>query len=195
MPIQISTRKISRSNLMLRSLVIGAVVAIGSATGCQTTPRDHSDRATLRSESDAALQAFHNIDPTLQGLLDRAAGWAVYPNVGRAGFVAGGAFGRGAVYDASGRQIGFSAIRQGTVGLQAGAQSFRQLVVFLTPQSFEAFKNDTFEFSANMSAVAASSGGGAAADWSGGVVVFIDTRGGLMAELSVGGQQITFERD
>lgn len=176
-------------------IAVGAVFATSATVGCQTTPRDHTDRKTLRAESDAAMTAFHSIDPTLQGLLDRAEGWVVYPSVGRAGFVAGGAFGRGVVYDRRGDQIGFSAIRQGTVGLQAGAQSFRQLVVFLTDSTFESFKSDNFEFSANMSAVAASSGGGAAADWSGGVIVFIDTRGGLMAELSIGGQQLTFERD
>jgi len=181
------------SSMVCCAVVCAVGVSLATVAGCQTTPRDESDRTTLRAESDAALASFRRIDPTLEELFSRAEGWAVYPNVGRAGFVAGGAFGRGTVYDRNGTAIGYSAIRQGTVGLQAGAQSFRQLVIFLTPATFESFKDGNFEFSANMSAVAASSGGGAAADWSGGVVVFIDTRGGLMAELSVGGQQISYE--
>jgi len=162
-------------------------------TGCQTAPSSDADRATLTAQTDATLVAFKNADSSLEGVLKGSAGYAVFPNIGRGGLIAGGAFGRGQVFTGSGERIGFASVSQATIGLQAGVQSFEQIVIFRTPQALDAFKNNRFEFNANASAVAINSGAAASARYNNDVAVFVRTTGGLMAELSVGGQRFTFK--
>ena len=55
----------------------------------RATPHAAADRHTLATESSAALAGFTDEDPTLQALLDKSVGYAVFPQVGKAGFVVG----------------------------------------------------------------------------------------------------------
>ena len=61
--------------------------------------------------------------------VQRGYGYALFPDVGKAGLGVGGAYGRGVVYE-RGQPIGYSDLTQGTVGAQAGGQSFSELLVF-----------------------------------------------------------------
>jgi lipid-binding SYLF domain-containing protein len=161
--------------------------------GCAgPTPKQSSDRATLQSESTAALEAFKNEDPSLTQLMQKSVGHAVFPEVGKAGFIAGASYGKGEAFE-GGKKIGYADITQATVGLQAGAQSFSELIVFLTPEELQKFKMNQFSFAANASAIAAKAGAAATADASHGAVVFVRTKGGLMAEASIGGQRFRFQ--
>jgi lipid-binding SYLF domain-containing protein len=171
--------------------VVAGVCAVGAGWGCATSPKSEADRDTLTNDVNASLSSFKNADPTLQDLLSRSQGYAVFPDVGKAGFIAGGAYGRGQLFEGN-RAVGYCDITEGTVGLQAGAQTYGELIVFVTRGPLEDFKADRFAFSANASAVAIKSGASAAADYSKGVVVFIQPKGGLMAEASVGGQRFRY---
>lgn len=170
------------------------ILAAGAATlsGCDTAPKSAGERATLSSEVQTALMSFKNADPSLNDLLSRSLGYAVFPDVGKAGFIAGGAYGRGEVYE-GGRMIGFADVSKGSIGLQAGAQTFSQLVVFMRQEQLNELKGGKFAFSADASAVAIKAGAAAAADYSKGVIVFTQAKGGLMAEASIGGQQFSFQ--
>lgn len=175
----------------LYSIVAGTALACGVAS-CSTAPKSEGERAVLASDASAAIARFKSTDPTLQKLLDASVGWAVFPDVNKAGLGIGGAYGRGEVFE-KGRKIGYCDITAGSIGLQIGAQSFSELIVFLQQEDLSAFKQGNFEFAANASAVALASGAAAAADYSKGVIVFTETRGGLMAEASIGGQKFTFQ--
>src|SRR4051812_4217091 len=129
-----------------------------TAIGCSSPAKmSTADRSTLSAEADAAMVAFKNEDPTLAGLMSKAEGYAVFPDVGKAGFIAGGSHGDGVVYDNTGK-IGYADITQATVGLQAGAQTFSELVLFLKQEDLSKFKNNQFQIAANLSAVAIKSG-------------------------------------
>jgi hypothetical protein len=67
------------------------------------------------------------------------------------------------------------------------------VIAFERPWSLERFKDGQFALSANVSAVALTSGAAAAAKYADGVAVFVAPQGGLMAEASVGGQDFQFE--
>ena len=54
------------------------------------------------------------------------------------------------------------------------------------------FKESKFEVAAQVSAVAATEGASADADYTDGVMVFTMQKGGLMYEATVGGQKLTF---
>ncbi len=175
-----------------RLLVLAVGLGLASVIGaCSTAPKSEASKEALTYDAKGALASFKSADSTLQGLLDRSVGYAVFPDVGKAGFIAGGAYGRGEVYE-GGRFIGYADVTKGTVGLQAGAQTFSELVVFLTPAQMEKFKSGKFSLTADVSAVAIKSGAAAAADYSKGVIVFVHSKGGLMAEASVGGQGFSF---
>ncbi|MGQ0626854.1 MAG: YSC84-related protein, partial [Phycisphaerales bacterium] len=130
-------------------------------------------------------------DPSLNVLLTGAKGYAVFPDIGKAGLVLGGAYGKGEVFQGS-TQIGFCDLTQGSIGLQIGAQSYSEVVVFLTDREFANFKAGSYAFAANVSAVALSAGAAGKADYAKGVIVLVETRGGLMAEASVGGQKFSY---
>ncbi len=176
---------------MNRSAVWLASVMI-LASGCDTAPKSEQGRAALTSDAKGTVASFIATDPTLNELVNQSRGYAVFPDVGKAGFIAGGAYGRGEVYD-RGMLVGYADLAQGTVGLQIGVQNYDELILFLTDEQMAKFRANQFAISANLSAVAITSGAAAAADHSKGVIVFVRSRGGLMAEASVGGQQFTFK--
>lgn len=182
----------------MKKAVIGMIVIAGFAglsmplTGCSTEPKTAAEKSTLESEAAASLSAFKNADSSLQDLLNRSVGYAVFPDVGKGGLIVGGSYGRGVVWERGG-MIGYADLTKGSVGLQAGAQTFSELIVFMTQEQMDKFKSGKFSFSADASAVAIKSGAAAASDYSKGVVVFTHTKGGLMAEASLGGQGFSYK--
>ncbi len=156
---------------------------------CAATPSD--DR--LIRESWAALDRFVDRDPGLQDWIDHAHGYVVFPEIAKGGFWVGGGFGRGIVFE-RGEPIGRATTSQATIGAQIGAQSYSQVIFFRDDAALRTFQRGNLEFSAQATAVAATAGAAATTSYERGVAVFNMTRGGLMAEASVGGQRFSFER-
>lgn len=171
--------------------LLTAGILFAACAACSTSPDSDADKSSLSSSTSASLDGFKAEDPSLQQLLDKAAGWAVFPEVGKAGFVVGGSYGRGEVFE-NGKKIGFADIKQATFGLQIGAQTFSELVIFLKKEDLAKFKQGEFSLNANLSAVAIKPGAAGTSDTGKGVIVFVRTSGGLMAEAAVGGQVFKF---
>ena len=153
-----------------------------------------SDREELHREVDHAISLFRS-RPQLERFFSTAAGYAVFPSVGKGGLIAGGAYGKGEVFEIkSGREtrIGYCDLTQGTLGLQIGGQSFRQIIFFHFKDDLDRFTYNDFTFSANASAVAVEAGASTAVDYANGVAVFTMAIGGLMGEAALGGQQFRF---
>lgn len=141
-----------------------------------------------------------------------AHGYAVFPNIGKAGLVLGGAMGKGRVY-AHGKLIGDVTMRQVSVGFQAGGQSYSQMIFFENEAALNRFTSGNFEFGANVGAIAitASASGTAgtagtsaaasgtkndaanAGEYHDGMVVFTIAKGGLMYEASLSGQKFNYK--
>jgi lipid-binding SYLF domain-containing protein len=147
-----------------------------------------------------------------EGFFKRAYGYAVFPNVGKGGLVVGGAHGKGRVYE-RGTWVGDSVMTQLTVVLQLGGQVYSMIVFLQDKRAFDEFTHTGFEFGAQGSAVAitagASASGGttgasagasggqhdattASTDYYKGMAVFTVAKGGLMAEVSIGGQKFDY---
>jgi len=73
-----------------------------------------------------------------------------------------------------------------------GGQAYSELIFFGEKEALDRFKEEKMEFSAQLSAVAATAGASADAAYSGGVAIFTLAIGGLMYEASVGGQNFSF---
>jgi len=173
---------------------LAAVLLFGSV-GCSTAPEKASSREQLDNNADTALKNMKAGDPTLAPVLKHSAGWAIFPSVGKGGFIAGAAYGRGQVYDASGSFVGYSDLKQGTIGAQAGAEAYDELIVFKDEAAFNKFKSGQFALSANYSAVLLKANAADAANWNDGVMVIVKPEGGAMLEASIGGQKFSFVPD
>src|SRR5262245_30131355 len=108
----------------MRMILVLTVVA-GLLSSCATAPASREDKAALVTEAAARWQQMRAADPALGALVQRGHGYALFPDVGKAGLGVGGAYGRGVVYE-RGQHIGYSDLTQGTVGAQVGGQSFSE---------------------------------------------------------------------
>lgn len=145
----------------------------------------------LELDVQKAILAIKKADPGIETFFENAAGYAVFPGVGKGGFVIGAAYGKGLVI-ADGRTDGYTSIFQGSVGLQIGGQKYSQFIFFRDETALGHFRRGNFEFGAQASAVAITAGASADAAYDSGVAVFTHTVGGLMADASVGGQRFSF---
>jgi lipid-binding SYLF domain-containing protein len=146
----------------------------------------------LGVQSKQAIDAFKTADSSLGTFFANSAGYAVFPDVGKGGFIVGGARGKGIVYE-KGNPIGQATMTQASIGAQAGGETFAEVIFFETPAALSDFKASKFEMSADISAVAASQGASKAAKYKKGVAVFTVAKRGLMVQASVGGQKFKFE--
>jgi lipid-binding SYLF domain-containing protein len=178
-----------QSQSILRGTLVGTAILLAGCTSPNV--KKEADRETLAAESSAGVEAFTNDDPSLKPLMDKAVGYAIFPDVGKAGFIAGGSYGKGEVFE-GGRKIGYADITQGTFGLQAGAQTFGELLLFMRQAEMDDFKAGEFKLAGNVSAVAIKKGAASTADASKGIIAFVRAKGGLMAEASIGGQRFRF---
>src|SRR3954466_1154957 len=97
--------------------------------GCSTAPKTSAERMELQDDAHATVTRFKSQDPSLDRVLANSAGYAVFPDVGKGGLIAGAAYGRGTVYE-GGKQIGYADMRQGSIGAQIGGQTYAELIVF-----------------------------------------------------------------
>jgi lipid-binding SYLF domain-containing protein len=175
-------------------VVVGALAFSGAAlTGCTSSPEPKTEakRESLAIDSDAAIKRMKVSDPSLQELLDKSHGYAVFPSIGKGGLGIGGTYGRGEVYQ-GGKHVGFADVTAISAGLIAGGQTISQLIVFATEEPFNKFTQGNWGFGANAAIVAMKAGAAKSAQFKDGVVTFVDTRGGLMGDLSLEGQKFRY---
>lgn len=154
------------------------------------------------------------VDAGIGSMFSSAYGYALFPTIGKAGFVVGGAYGEGRVYQ-RGKHIGDTTMTQATIGFQLGGAGFSQVIFFQDQRAFSEFTRGNFEFGAEVHAVALTAAAGVSANTSGssatasggknnaniqgygynkGMATFTITKGGLMYEVTAGGQKFTFSR-
>ena len=196
-----------------------ATAPADAATGAATATDDTAARA---QGSDAAEKPSGKYAEAI-GIFQQAGesgsffgksyGYAVFPTIGKAGLGVGGAHGKGRVY-VGGRHVGDTKVTQLSIGLQAGAQAYSQIIFFEDKRAFDEFSSGNFEFGASASAVAITAGVSAGAGTTGagagasggkhdattasiggyhkGMAVFTVAKGGLMYEASIGGQKFSY---
>lgn len=152
-----------------------------------------SKKEKLLADSKEAKAEFLKADPKMAGLFSKAHGYVILPNVGKGAIGVGGASGNGIVYERA-KVIGTARMTQVSIGFQLGGQAYREVIFFETKKDLDRFKENRVEFSAQVSAVAATEGASANAKYVDGVMVFTVQKGGLMYEASVGGQKFKFEK-
>jgi lipid-binding SYLF domain-containing protein len=156
------------------------------------------------------ITRFKNSDKTAS-FFRNCYGYAVFPTVGEGAVGVGGAFGKGRVY-VHGRYVGNVSLGEISVGFQAGAKGFSQIIFFEDKRAVDEFESSGFEFGADVSAVAITAGASATASTNGasagasvdvnnavtrgvyqkGMAVFTIAKGGLMYQAAVAGQKFHY---
>ena len=167
--------------------------------------------AALADDYSETIELFRNAGASA-AFFNNSYGYAVFPTIGKAGLVVGGAHGTGRVYE-HGKYVGDTSMTQVSVGFQAGGQAYSQIILFRDKRAFDEFTSGDFEFDANVSAVAitaaatgtaattgasvTASGGKRDATTAGryykGIAVFTIVKGGAMYEISVAGQKFSYK--
>jgi lipid-binding SYLF domain-containing protein len=172
---------------MLFLLTLSLILSVSTAWAWEPDPNDK-----MELKVKAAILDILNKDKGMEDWFRNAAGYAVFPSVGKGGIGIGGAHGKGLVI-AGDQVIGKTSLSQVTVGLQLGGQAYAEFIFFRDQTALDDFKRGNYEMGAQASAVAATAGAAADADYNSGVAVFTNTTGGLMFEASIGGQKFKFE--
>lgn len=145
----------------------------------------------MQKRVEATLTRLEKHDPGLRQLLKDAHGYVVFPSVGKAALVVGGAYGHGGVFE-KGEMIGYATISQMTLGVQIGGDTFTEILVFHDRKQLERFKRGHMAFAANASAVMVKAAAAGTSDFKG-VTALAYSSGGMLLELSLGGQKFTFK--
>ncbi len=195
MSVNLSHRALGR--LIIRGL-LGSLILL---LPLQAAADNYTESANAFRNTEAAAPFF-----------PRSYGYAVFPTVGKGGFILAGGYGRGRVFVA-GDPVGDTTLTQASVGFQVGGQAYTQIIFFEDERAFREFSQGGFEFGGQVNATvikanaqATASTAGSTAGASGGIddvesvspgyykgmAVFIIATGGLMFEASVGGQRFTY---
>ena len=139
-----------------------------------------------------AKNAFLEKDPGLENFFNESYGYAIIPTVAKAGFIFGGAGGKGVLYQ-GGEPKGLIKMKQVTFGGQIGGKTYSEVIFFNTEAEYTVFTTGRFEMSAQVSAIAATAGVSQTMAYSDGIAILTLPKGGFMAEASVGGQKFSFQ--
>lgn len=162
-----------------------APLALLSATGCNTAPKAEK-RQNFTVEAKAAREWFGRNVTGFDDQVAKSAGYIVFPDVGQFGILlGGGTFGRGAVYDAGGTQVGWAAFNRGSFGLQVGVEGFKMAIVLKDAETFDRFKRGKWSGDMAATAVAANKGTAKVQDFNNGVAVYVGDQAGLMAGINI----------
>ena len=145
------------------------------------------------SEANKTIKEFKEKDPGMSKFFSSAYGYAVFPGIGKGGLVVGGAGGKGTLFK-SNTAVADTKMSQITVGFQAGGQKYAEVIFFEDANSYNEFVSGSYEFAAQVSAVALASGVSVDAKYQDGILVVTMAIDGLMYEASVGGQKFEVEK-
>lgn len=185
------------------SLIFLVAFALGLSSGAVAAEvEDYSKTINVFKDSPAVQKFFKN-----------SYGYAVFPTIGKAGWVIGGSYGKGQVYR-GGKVTGKTTVVEGSIGFQFGGKAFSEIIFFQDKRAYDEFTSGKFEFGATAQAIVITAGAQAQAGTAGasagasagprtgvqaetnyhkGMAVFIQSKGGLMYEASIAGQGFTFE--
>jgi lipid-binding SYLF domain-containing protein len=154
--------------------------------------QDSTKDSKLIADCHTSKAAFTKTDSLMHSLFESAAGYVIFPNVGKGGIGVGGAAGHGILFE-KGQAVGKASMMQVNVGFQFGGQAYREVIFFESHDALDKFKQNKFEFSAQASAIAVKEGASTNVKYRNGVMVFTQGKGGLMYEASIGGQKFSYK--
>ena len=148
----------------------------------------------LDQDAKAALQSLYSTSPAAKTLAETARGILIFPVITKAGFIVGAQGGEGVLFE-KGKSVAHYSAGGGTLGMQAGMQSYAYALFFMTNADLAYLRrSDGWSLGVGPNLVVVTSG--AAKDFSTttgrqGVYAFIFEQKGLMAGVALAGQKVS----
>lgn len=178
------------SRIFVLALLAG--VPTVAMVGCSTAPKTTTEQTDLMDASRRAIARAESLDPTLAPVLADSTGYAVFPSVGKGGFIVGGGFGRGVLYE-HGVAVGYCSQTQSSLGAEIGGQNYTQIIAFNTPEALQQFKDGKTVMGAETTAIALKDGAASKTLWDNGMAVYAFADEGLQLQASISGQTFSYE--
>lgn len=126
--------------MVARRGLLAAAAVVGVGLLGLTAPVSRAvEREVIDARVRAALVDLRALGPGAAQLLDQAAGVLVMPRITRGGFVVAGQYGEGALL-VDDEIVAYYALAAGSLGFQAGVETFSQALLFMTPEALAAFR-------------------------------------------------------
>lgn len=158
------------------------------------SPVSADSRETIETKAEQALEQLLKHAPESRELLDKAYGVIVFPHIVKLGFGVGAQYGEG-VLRINGESVGYYSTAGASFGLQLGAQTKSEVVLFMAEEPLAAFQSGQgWEVGVDTSVAIVNAGKGGKIDssqWGQPVLVFIFSNQGLMGNLTLEGSKIT----
>jgi lipid-binding SYLF domain-containing protein len=123
--------------------IIGAFLVVSLVSLLHPAPRAIAASALeIDAKANAALQKFFDQVPTGEELISKAAGALIFPSVVKAGAIIGGEYGQG-VLRLDGYTADYYSTISGSIGLQVGVQSKSIIILFMTKDALDGFRDTT----------------------------------------------------
>ena len=153
-----------------------------------------ASKAEIDSDVQFALTAFYNLSPGHKELATKAAGILVFPSVMKAGFFVGGDYGEGALL-VGGKTTDYYSTAAISFGLQLGAQSRSEVILFMDKDTLENFRvHDGWAAGLDGSVAVIDNGAGKGINTETAkepIIAFIFSNKGLMGNLSLEGSKFS----
>lgn len=190
----------NRRNFVITAATVSASGGLALA-GCTMTPNsgkspetDASKRQAIDASVDGTLNRLFATVAGSRELALKAQGLLVFPDVKKAAFIAGAAYGEGALRVGS-KTIGYYSTAAASFGFQAGAQSTAIIYMFMTHEALDSFRNAAgWAVGSDVAVSIVKVGANGTIDSnsiSSQVVALVLTNVGLMADASVNGSKVT----
>ena len=153
-----------------------------------------ASKAEIDTDVQFALTAFYNLSPGNKELASKAAGILVFPSIMKAGFLVGGDYGEGAL-QVGGKTVDYFSTAAISFGLQLGAQSRSEVILFMDKDTLENFRvHDGWAAGLDGSVAVIDSGAGKGINTETAkepIIAFIFSNKGLMGNLSLEGSKFS----
>ena len=175
------------TNLAQIAAMVGVGVLFAAPAGAKTAAEIDAGVEAARDQCAAEV-------PGCEPAAERSQGMLVFPKVTKGAIGVGGSYGEGALI-VDDKPAGYYSTAAASIGLQLGGETYSQIIMFMTKDALDSFRNSSgWEVGAN--AKVAMIDQGKAADVNSviannPVVAFVFGQQGLMGDLSVEGAKIT----
>ncbi len=181
----------SRPHLLRFMISVAAAMALLAAA---SPARAEASAADIDRDADAALAKLYREVPSAKTLAAKAKGILVFPSVIKGGLIVGGQYGDGALRK-GGETVGYYNTAAVSYGLQAGAQSFGYVLLFMSNSALKYLEeSDGWEIGVGPSVVVLDEGAATTLTTTTAqddIYAFIFGQKGLMAGLGLQGSKIT----
>jgi lipid-binding SYLF domain-containing protein len=181
------------------------VIAVAAILGCSlVAAQEPSEREVAKAEevtrerqealmmAESTMSRLRQEAPESGELIDKAYGYAVF-DATKGGLLVSGAGGKGVAQQRGGREPVFMRMRSVGIGLTAGAESYKLVLLFEDAANYEMFLDGERDFKGSAQGAAGGAAGGATTSFQDGVALYHLSDKGLLGNIDV--SSVKFSRD